>query len=57
MHIGQSVGKYTLAMKARRHGYEQEVWVFMDGDRAVEWDPKDGIPSEKDMDTHSGGEC
>ena len=50
MHIGQSVGKYTLAMKARRHGYEQEVWVFMDGDRAVEWDPKDGIPTEDALD-------
>lgn len=51
MNLGNSIGKYILTMKSHRHDGLNEIWVFISGDRAVEWDSRDGIPSEENLDT------
>ena len=48
MMINSRVGKYVLVQKAKFG--PNELWVFMDGDHAVEWDSSKGIPSEADLD-------
>lgn len=47
MLIGEKVGSYTLVQKASFGG--KELWVFMDGDKAVEWNPANGLPTEETL--------
>ena len=59
MRTNDRVGKYVLVQKCSWVGPDGsfEQWVFMNGDVAIEWDSRKGIPTEADLDPHSGGEC